>query len=176
MVILMVQNKLLLDQMQDQELANEVARSLSNKGQTLATAESCTGGAIGALLTSLAGSSTWFNGGIISYSNSSKINLLSVESKVIDSNGAVSQEVVEAMAIGGRKALAADVCVAVSGVAGPSGGSVEKPVGSVWIAWCGPGIDMSMRVSSQLYHLDGSRKEIQSIAVRMALMGIINRC
>ena len=175
MVILMVQNKLLLDQAQDRELATEVARTLSDKGLTLATAESCTGGAIGALLTSLAGSSMWFNGGIISYSDSSKINLLGVESEAIDAYGAVSQEVVEAMAIGGCKALAADVCVAVSGIAGPSGGSVEKPVGSVWIAWCGLGIGMSIVVSSRLYQLDGSRKEIQSVAVRMALKGIIKQ-
>jgi len=175
MVILMVQNKLLSDQAQDRELATEVARTLSDKGLTLATAESCTGGAIGALLTSLAGSSIWFNGGIISYSDSSKINLLGVESEAIDAYGAVSQEVVEAMAIGGCKALAADVCVAVSGIAGPSGGSVEKPVGSVWIAWCGPGIGMSIVVSSRLYQLDGSRKEIQSVAVRMALKGIIKQ-
>ena len=171
----MVQNKLLSDQAQDRELATEVARTLSDKGLTLATAESCTGGAIGALLTSLAGSSIWFNGGIISYSDSSKINLLGVESEAIDAYGAVSQEVVEAMAIGGRKALATDVCVAVSGIAGPSGGSVEKPVGSVWIAWCGPGIVMSIAVSSQLYQLDGSRKEIQSVAVRKALKGIIKQ-
>lgn len=171
----MVQNKLLSDQAQDRELATEVARTLSDKGLTLATAESCTGGAIGALLTSLAGSSIWFNGGIISYSDSSKINLLGVESEAIDAYGAVSQEVVEAMAIGGCKALAADVCVAVSGIAGPSGGSVEKPVGSVWIAWCGPGIGMSIVVSSRLYQLDGSRKEIQSVAVRMALKGIIKQ-
>ena len=167
----MMQNKLVLDIKHDQELAAQVARLLVDKGLTLATAESCTGGAIGALLTSLAGSSSWFNGGVISYTNSSKINLLGVQSRLIDKHGAVSQEVVERMATGGREAMTSDVCVAVSGIAGPGGGTAEKPVGSVWIAWCGNGT----AVSSKLYHLSGDRKEVQSAAVRLALKGIISR-
>lgn len=155
---------------QNQALAQQVAAQLILKGLTLATAESCTGGAIGALLTSLAGSSMWFNGGIISYSNTAKINLLAVDPELIQTFGAVSQEVVEAMAIGGSKALLVDVCVAVSGVAGPGGGSADKPVGSVWIAWSGLG----KQVRSQLYHFDGNRQDIQSAAVKMSLEGIIN--
>ena len=171
MVTIIMRNKLVSHLTQDQELAAEVARMFVDKGLTLATAESCTGGAIGALLTSLPGSSVWFNGGIISYSNSAKINLLSVEPESIEAYGAVSQEVVEAMAIGGCKAMEACVCVAVSGIAGPDGGTPEKPVGSVWIAWFGNG----PVVSSRLYHFEGGRIEIQTAAVREALKGIISQ-
>jgi|TARA_B110000967_G_C18861483_1_gene550231 nicotinamide-nucleotide amidase len=172
MVLLTMQNKLIIDPKQDLILANEVAHALMDKGLSMATAESCTGGAIGALLTSLPGSSRWFNGGVISYSNHLKIHLLGVNSQTIDVQGAVSKEVVEAMAVGGCKAMAVDICVAVSGVAGPDGGTTEKPVGSVWIAWCGP----EQKLTSRLYHLDGGRKEIQSAAVRMALKGVVNQC
>ena len=98
-------NNLVSDSSQEQQLATEVARMLVKKSLTLATAESCTGGAIGALLTSLAGSSAWFNGGVISYSNASKIKLLNVNPDAIDTYGAVSQAVVEAMAIGLMAAL-----------------------------------------------------------------------
>jgi nicotinamide-nucleotide amidase len=172
MVVLKMHNNLVSDSSQEQQLATEVARMLVKKSLTLATAESCTGGAIGALLTSLAGSSAWFNGGVISYSNASKIKLLNVNPDAIDTCGAVSQAVVEAMAIGGCQALGADLCVAVSGVAGPGGGTSAKPVGSVWIAWCGP----EQRLTSGLYHFDGERTQIQRAAVRMALQGVINQC
>ena len=172
MVVLKMHNNLVSDSSQEQQLATEVARMLVKKSLTLATAESCTGGAIGALLTSRAGSSAWFNGGVISYSNASKIKLLNVNPDAIDTYGAVSQAVVEAMAIGGCQALGADLCVAVSGVAGPGGGTFAKPVGSVWIAWCGP----EQRLTSGLYHFDGERTQIQRAAVRMALQGVINQC
>ena len=163
----MGQNKIV--QLQDQKLAGDVGRMLIEKGLTLATAESCTGGAIGALLTGLAGSSSWFSGGVISYSNSVKTNLLGVAPSLIENYGAVSQEVVEAMAKGGRKAMGTDLCVAVSGIAGPAGGSVEKPIGTVWVAWC----DGNNAVTSKLYQLSGDRHEVQKAAVRMALAGII---
>ena len=118
MAFLIMQDKLMVDPGQnlDQVLANKVAATLMHKGHTMATAESCTGGAIGAVLTSLAGSSRWFNGGVISYSNQLKTQLLRVDSKYIDVHGAVSKEVVEAMAVGGCEVMAADICVAVSGV------------------------------------------------------------
>ena len=167
----MTQNELVSNPVQDLVLASELACLLTDAGLTLATAESCTGGAIGALLTALPGSSSWFNGGIICYSNSSKINLLGVESRAIDEYGAVSQEVVEAMAAGGRAAMQTDFCVAVSGIAGPGGGTNEKPVGSVWIAWSSSG----GMVESQLYHFSGDRREVQRIAVSTALKGIISR-
>ena len=156
--------------MQNQILAAEVGQLLLEKGLTLGTAESCTGGAIGAVLTSLAGSSSWFNGGVISYSNNAKIKLLGVPADSIKTHGAVSQEVVESMAIGGCEAMEASVCVAVSGIAGPGGGAIGKPVGTVWIAWCQKG----GRFSSQRYHFSGTRQQIQSEAVSMALKGIVN--
>ena len=101
MAFLIMQDKLMVDPGQnlDQVLANKVAATLMHKGHTMATAESCTGGAIGAVLTSLAGSSRWFNGGVISYSNQLKTQLLRVDSKYIDVHGAVSKEVVEAFAV-----------------------------------------------------------------------------
>jgi nicotinamide-nucleotide amidase len=171
MEFLMTQNELVSNPVQDLVLASEVACLLTDAGLTLATAESCTGGAIGALLTALPGSSNWFKGGVICYSNSSKINLLDVEPRAIDEYGAVSQEVVEAMAVGGCAAMQTDFCVAVSGIAGPGGGTTEKPVGSVWIAWSSSG----GMVESQLYQFSGDRRDVQSIAVSMALKGIINR-
>jgi len=159
-----------LELKQDKKLASEVAELLVAKGMTLATAESCTGGAIGALLTSLAGSSSWFNGGIISYTNDAKISLLGVPPGIINKYGAVSQEVVEYMATGGCEALSSSMCVAVSGVAGPGGGTPSKPVGTVWIAWCANGVV----ANSQLYQLSGNRNKVQNTSVRMALKGIIS--
>ena len=102
-------------------------------GTTLATAESCTGGLIGAAITATPGSSTVFHGGIIAYHNSVKINQLSVEKTAIDGHGAVSEIVAKQMAQGCRKRLNVDIAVSVTGVAGPGGGSAEKPVGTVWI-------------------------------------------
>jgi nicotinamide-nucleotide amidase len=151
------------------DLAVEVARLLTEQGLTMATAESCTGGGIGATLTDLAGSSQWFSGGVISYSNSAKAALLEVPAALIESYGAVSAEVVEAMAQGGCRALRADICVAVSGVAGPSGGSKDKPVGTVWIAWA----QTSGAVSSRLYSLDGDRSRVRKSTINEALKGLI---
>lgn len=155
---------------QGTHLASEVARLLVDKGLTLATAESCTGGAIGALLTAQAGSSSWFNGGVISYSNNAKINLLGVPKDIIHQHGAVSQEVVEHMAIGGCAALKSSMCVAVTGVAGPSGGTPAKPVGTVWIAWCTDGVV----VKSQVFQFPGNRQAVQTATVHMALKEVIN--
>jgi len=164
----MLENDQISQPMKDVALASEVARLLIEKNFTLATAESCTGGAIGALLTTLPGSSSWFNGGIISYSNAAKTSLLGVGSDIIEKYGAVSQEVVEAMAKGGRAAFTADISVAVSGVAGPGGGTHDKPVGYVWVAWCsGKG-----ELTSQLFYFDGERSQVQKQAVREALKGV----
>ncbi len=111
-----------------------VGKLLTAQGRTLATAESCTGGSISQLLTRLSGSSTYFKGGIVSYANDVKINVLRVSAKSIENHGAVSQQVVEQMAINSRELLQTDYAVATSGVAGPTGGTEEKPVGTVWIA------------------------------------------
>lgn len=114
-----------------------IGRILSPVGKTMATAESCTGGSIAQFITSNAGSSAYFNGGVVAYSNEIKQNVLGVRSELIDKHGAVSQEVAEAMALGAQKVLNADYSVATTGIAGPDGGSDEKPVGTVWIAVAG---------------------------------------
>lgn len=115
-------------------LEKTIGEILRKKKKTLAVAESCTGGYIGHLITSVAGSSDYFNGGIIAYANEIKVNVLKVDKATLDTNGAVSKEVAEQMADGVRKRLKADFGISTTGIAGPGGGSLEKPVGTVWIA------------------------------------------
>ena len=119
-------------------LAGVVGKLLKEKGKTLAVAESCTGGYISHLITSVAGSSGWYNGGVTAYSNQIKQNFLSVSTEPLEKYGAVSEQVVREMATGAREKLNADFAVATSGIAGPTGGTDEKPVGTVWIAVAGP--------------------------------------
>ena len=119
-------------------LAAAIGRLLMGRHATLATAESCTGGYIAHCITGVAGSSAYFLGGVVSYANSVKEGLLDVKADVLAREGAVSQAVVEAMAAGACRRLGSDYAVATSGVAGPGGGSAEKPVGMVWMAVAGP--------------------------------------
>ncbi len=116
------------------ELIGKLAQSLTRSGYFMATAESCTGGMIAAMCTDFAGSSNWFKGGVVSYANEVKENLLGVPGRAIAEHGAVSGEVIRHMALGALHVCSAQAAVAVSGVAGPGGGSVEKPVGTVWVA------------------------------------------
>ena len=111
-----------------------VGKLLKERNLTIATAESCTGGSVAKMLTSISGSSSYFNGAIVSYNNQSKVDLLNVDFKDIDDHGAVSQQVVEQMAEGVRNKFHTDYGISTSGIAGPSGGTKEKPVGTVWIA------------------------------------------
>ena len=122
----------------DSPLEVLVGNALLSKGMTLSTAESCTGGNIAHQITKVAGSSAYFKGSVVAYSNDVKVNLLHVSADDIEKYGAVSKEVVEQMAEGARKILKTDFAVATSGVAGPTGGSDEKPVGTVWIAVSSP--------------------------------------
>ena len=115
-------------------LPTVIGKLLKEKGKTLAIAESCTGGSISHLITSVAGSSAYFKGAVVSYANEIKVNQLGVENSALQSEGAVSKAVVEQMALGALKNLNSDFAIATSGIAGPSGGSAEKPVGLVWIA------------------------------------------
>ena len=127
---------------------SNVHRILSERGLTLATAESCTGGNIAASFTSMAGASAYFLTGIVAYSNAAKSNILGVDSATIERHGAVSREVVEQMAEGARRISGADYAIATSGIAGPTGGSVEKPVGTVWMAVATPTRTISMMRNS----------------------------
>ena len=122
----------------DDNLALIIGRMLIKSSQTLAVAESCTGGNIAHFITSNSGSSAYFKGGVVAYSNEIKSKLLEVPSEMIDTYGAVSQQVAESMAIGAQKVLNADFSIATTGIAGPDGGTAEKPVGTVWIAVAGP--------------------------------------
>lgn len=115
-------------------LAEEVGQALRAKKKTLAVAESCTGGRLGDMITEVPGSSDYFLGGIISYSNDAKVNLLGVDRETLRQKGAVTEEVALQMAAGTRRALGADIGVGVTGVAGPGGGTATKPVGLVYIA------------------------------------------
>jgi nicotinamide-nucleotide amidase len=136
----------------------------------LTTAESCTGGLIAAACTDLAGSSQWFDRGFVTYSNAAKMDMLGVDVALISEFGAVSEQVAAAMAQGAVKHAAVQVAVAVTGVAGPTGGSAEKPVGTVWIGWC-----MDGQVSTQLCHFDGDRAMVRALTVQQALQGLIKR-
>lgn len=129
----------------DEQLAEVIIKILKERKMTLSTAESCTGGNIAHLITSVPGSSAVFNGSIVSYANQVKSKLLNVESNIIDTKGAVSQEVVEAMAKGACQAVNTDFALATSGIAGPDGGTAEKPVGTVWIALSTPKETISQR-------------------------------
>jgi nicotinamide-nucleotide amidase len=130
----------------------------------MVTAESCTGGLIAAACTDLAGSSDWFERGFVSYSNASKTEMLGVDAQLIGAFGAVSEAVARAMAEGALRHAPAQVCVAVTGVAGPGGGSPEKPVGTVWFAWCLPS-----GTSSEVQHFAGDRRAVRAATVQHAL-------
>lgn len=130
----------------------------------LATAESCTGGFIAAECTSLAGSSAWFERGFVSYSNAAKTELLGVDADLIAHHGAVSEPVARAMVQGALRHSHAQVAVAVTGVAGPSGGSADKPVGTVWFGWATPD-----GVHSEVQHFAGDRSAVRAATVTHAL-------
>jgi PncC family amidohydrolase len=135
-----------------------------SKNWKLAVAESCTGGLIGARLTSVPGSSAYFLGGIIAYSNDLKEILLNVPAELLESEGAVSGPVVESMALGVLAATGADCGISVTGVAGPDGGTEEKPVGTVWV-----GVAVPSGTTSRIYHFDGNREEVREQTVEAAL-------
>ena len=137
-------------------------------GKTLVTAESCTGGGIGAALTSVPGSSRVFKGGIVSYTNEVKINQLQVPSELLDREGAVSSEVAEAMAVGARKVLSADIAVSVTGLAGPDGDERGNPVGTVFVGYA----DQNY-VCSREFHFSGDRDCVRNQAVAAALQLIL---
>lgn len=141
-----------------------ISKALLARGEMLATAESCTGGLIAAACTDLAGSSQWFERGFVSYSNAAKTELLGVPAALIEAHGAVSEPVARAMAEGALAHSHAQASLAVTGVAGPTGGSDAKPVGTVWFAWCVAG-----RTHSQQLCFGGDRSAVRSATVQHAL-------
>nr|WP_307703182.1 CinA family protein [Variovorax paradoxus] len=145
-------------------LVAATAGLLLKKGWMLATAESCTGGLIAGACTELAGSSAWFERGFVTYSNAAKTELLGVDAALIETHGAVSEAVARAMAAGAIAHSAARVAVAVTGVAGPTGGSPEKPVGTVWFGWS---IDGQIRTERRRF--DGDRAAVRAATVHYAL-------
>ena len=150
-------------------LTQRLAGLLLAQGQMMATAESCTGGMIAAACTALAGSSAWFERGFVTYSNAAKTELLGVPAALIAEHGAVSEPVVRAMAEGALRQSRAHIAVAVTGVAGPGGGSADKPVGSVWFGWA-----TAAGVKTQLCHFAGDRQQVRQATVRHALQGLNN--
>lgn len=151
------------------QLSSLLGEKLLAKGWHLATAESCTGGGIAAAITAVAGSSSWFEYGVVSYANSAKEKLLQVNPHTLLDHGAVSQAVVEEMVAGVLALSSADIAVAVSGIAGPSGGTAEKPVGTVWFAW---GL-ASGEIHSECFCFAGDRSTVQSQAVVQGLAGLL---
>lgn len=151
-------------------LAAQVGGLLKAHGLMLATAESCTGGGVAQAITEIAGSSAWFERGFVTYSNDSKRELLGVSLDTLMHHGAVSEAVVREMVAGALHHSHAQVALAVSGIAGPDGGTPEKPVGTVWFAW---GVKDRTCVA-HLHHLGGSRGEVRAQSVRIALQGVVD--
>lgn len=151
------------------QLSILLGERLLMRGWRVATAESCTGGAIAAAITAIAGSSSWFEYGIVSYANQAKEKLLQVTSQTLLQHGAVSQAVVQQMVVGVLALSGADIAVAVSGVAGPAGGTLEKPVGTVWFAWALATGEMH----TECFHFVGDRLSVQSQAVVRGLNGLL---
>jgi nicotinamide-nucleotide amidase len=151
-------------------LVEALARELKARGLMMTTAESCTGGLIAGACTEISGSSEWFERGFVTYSNAAKSELLGVPMALIDQHGAVSEPVARAMASGAMSHSPAQLAVAVTGVAGPTGGSAEKPVGTVWFGWATP-----EGVFTEHQRFDGDRAAVRQATVQHALSGLLQR-
>lgn len=150
-------------------LAAKVGAALKMHGMMLATAESCTGGGVASAVTEVAGSSAWFDRGFVTYSNQAKMDMLGVSPATLLRHGAVSEATVREMVTGALQHSQAQFALAVSGIAGPGGGTQDKPVGTVWFAW---GIKEGVSVA-RLHCLDGDRSDVRLKAVRVALEGVL---
>jgi nicotinamide-nucleotide amidase len=155
-----------------QQLVSSLAERLAARGEMLATAESCTGGWVAKVCTDLVGSSAWFERGFVTYSNQSKQDMLGVSADTLAGYGAVSEQVVLEMATGALAHSRAQWALAISGIAGPSGGTPDKPVGTVWLAWAGPG---DWR-SSRRCRFEGDRDAVRRQAVYAAIEALVQRC
>jgi nicotinamide-nucleotide amidase len=161
-------------------LTEKLAEVLQQHGWMLATAESCTGGMIAANCTNLSGSSHWFERGFVTYSNEAKHETLGVDSVLISEHGAVSEPVAQAMALGAMRRSQAQVTLAVTGVAGPTGGSADKPVGTVWFAWATPsdtgptlGAETAW-VKTECMQFNGDRAAVREAAAQHALRTLLD--
>ncbi|RJP66388.1 MAG: CinA family protein [Comamonadaceae bacterium] len=152
------------------DLVTALARELKARGWMMATAESCTGGLIAGACTEVSGSSDWFERGFVTYSNAAKHGLLGVPMALIEAHGAVSEPVARAMAAGALAHAPVQLTVAVTGVAGPTGGSADKPVGTVWFGWATPD-----GVFTEHRRFDGDRAAVRQATVRHALAGLLQR-
>jgi len=150
------------------QLTTKVAKFLLEKHWLLSSAESCTGGWVAKCCTDIAGSSTWFERGVVTYSNQSKQELLNVKADTLEQFGAVSEQIALEMAQGCLTQSSANISLSITGIAGPDGGSKEKPIGTVWIAWA-----TNFSAKATLYHFSGNRDAIRRQAVYTALSGII---
>lgn len=153
------------------EIVGRLARQLLALDMKMGAAESCTGGWISKVCTDIPGSSAWFERGFVTYSNEAKMELLGVRPETLENRGAVSREVVEEMAAGVVNRAPVQASVAVTGIAGPDGGSEEKPVGTVWFGWALP----QLPVASGCVRFDGDRTEVRRQTVIFALEGLLQR-
>jgi nicotinamide-nucleotide amidase len=150
------------------QLADNVGQQLQQHQWKLATAESCTGGWVSQVITDIAGSSNWFDRGFITYSNQAKQDMLNVPESVLNQHGAVSEATVLAMVQGAIQNSQAQTSIAISGIAGPGGGTQDKPVGTVWIAWA-----IVDKYVAKSFHFEGDRQQVRFQAVEAALKGFI---
>ncbi|MCZ6895787.1 MAG: nicotinamide-nucleotide amidohydrolase family protein [Gammaproteobacteria bacterium] len=151
-------------------LAQELGQLLTERGWRVTAAESCTGGWIAQCLTAIAGSSDWFESGWVTYSNTAKSTLLDVDPMTLERCGAVSNETAAALAEGALRLSGADIAVSVTGIAGPAGGSVEKPVGTVWFGFAG----ITMKTLTERHRFDGDRRSVRAKTVALALSRLID--
>ena len=161
----------MVTQEQLEALAAELGSRLLERGEWLATAESCTGGWVAQAVTAIAGSSTWFERGFVTYSNAAKQDMLGVAAVTLGRHGAVSEQTARAMAQGALVHSRADWALAITGVAGPTGGSPEKPVGTVCFAWA----RKEGGCEAQTCHLAGDRQAVRAQSARHALLGLLER-
>ena len=154
--------------MNSTDLTKTLAEILLSRNWTVSLAESCTGGLVSATLTELAGSSEWFERGYITYSNEAKTECLDVPARLIESHGAVSEPVAKAMAEGARINSGSDVAISITGIAGPSGGTAEKPVGTVCFGWA-----TENQTLTKTMHFDGDRQAVRQQATEFALTELI---
>jgi nicotinamide-nucleotide amidase len=154
------------------KLAVQVGHHLSNSRRQLVTAESCTGGWVGKVLTDIAGSSGWYAGGVVAYSNELKQSLLQVSDQALAMHGAVSEATVREMATGALAQLGGQIAVAVSGIAGPTGAEPGKPVGTVWFGWAWRH-GQAIHANARLKLISGDRDEVRRRSVVTALSGLL---